>query len=126
MKRTLCAAAAALVFGAAVQSASAQNVTITPVGSHPGELCDRDRATLFQDPTGVRLLYDAGHSVLGADDERLGTLHAVLLSHAHGELRPASRTAAFIGRLKEGRASHLAISGRAMGFDGTGKCVSGC
>jgi len=64
---------------------SAQNVKITPLGSHPGELCDRDRATIFEDPTGVRILYDAGHSVTGGDDARLGEIHMVLLSHAHGD-----------------------------------------
>ena len=58
---------------------------ITPVGSHPGELCANDRATIFEDPTGVRLLYDAGQTVTGADDPRLGTIHVVLLSHAHGD-----------------------------------------
>ena len=63
----------------------AQNVKITPVGTHPGELCHRDRATIFEDPTGVRLLYDPGQSVMGADDPRLGEIHAVLLSHAHGD-----------------------------------------
>ncbi len=65
--------------------ALAQNVKITPVGSHPGELCANDRATIFEDPTGVRLLYDVGHTVTGPDDERLGTIHVVLLSHAHGD-----------------------------------------
>jgi len=63
----------------------AQNVKITPLGSHEGELCDRDRATIFEDPTGVRILYDAGHSVTGGDDPRLGDIHMVLLSHAHGD-----------------------------------------
>ncbi len=63
----------------------AQNVKITPLGSHPGELCDRDRATIFEDPTGVRILYDAGQTVMGGNDPRLGTVHAVLLSHAHGD-----------------------------------------
>jgi L-ascorbate metabolism protein UlaG (beta-lactamase superfamily) len=65
--------------------ALAQNVKITPVGSHPGELCASDRALIFEDPTGVRILYDAGHTVTGADDPRLGTIHMVLLSHAHGD-----------------------------------------
>jgi L-ascorbate metabolism protein UlaG (beta-lactamase superfamily) len=65
--------------------AVAQNVKITPLGSHAGELCGRDRATIFEDPTGVRILYDAGHSTLGADDPRLGEIHGVLLSHAHGD-----------------------------------------
>jgi L-ascorbate metabolism protein UlaG (beta-lactamase superfamily) len=64
---------------------SAQNVKITPLGSHAGELCDRDRATIFEDPTGVRILYDAGQSVTGAEDARLGVVHVVLLSHAHGD-----------------------------------------
>src|SRR5436190_8620434 len=62
-----------------------QNVKITPLGSHAGELCSRDRATIFEDPTGVRILYDAGQSVTGADDARLGTVDVVLLSHAHGD-----------------------------------------
>jgi len=73
----------ALAFGCS--SAMAQNVKITPLGSHAGELCDRDRATLFEDPTGVRILYDAGHTVTGGDDARLGDVHVVLLSHAHGD-----------------------------------------
>ena len=66
-------------------ASSAQNVKITPLGSHTGELCGRDRATLFEDPTGVRILYDAGHTVTGGEDPRLGNVHAVLLSHAHGD-----------------------------------------
>ena len=69
----------------ACSAASAQNVKVTPLGSHTGELCDRDRATIFEDPTGVRILYDAGHSVTGANDPRLGDVHVVLLSHAHGD-----------------------------------------
>jgi len=35
----------------------AQNVKITPLGSHAGELCANDRAIVFEDPTGVRFLY---------------------------------------------------------------------
>jgi L-ascorbate metabolism protein UlaG (beta-lactamase superfamily) len=66
-------------------AAWAQNVKVTPLGSHTGELCDRDRATIFEDPTGVRILYDAGNSVTGAEDPRLGDVHVVLLSHAHGD-----------------------------------------
>src|SRR5262245_65504767 len=38
--------------------ASAQTVKVTPLGSHTGELCQNDRALLFEDPTGVRILYD--------------------------------------------------------------------
>jgi L-ascorbate metabolism protein UlaG (beta-lactamase superfamily) len=80
-------AACAIVFTvvAAASAAWAQNVKITPLGSHAGELCARDRATIFEDPTGVRILYDAGQSVTGADDPRLGKIDVVILSHAHGD-----------------------------------------
>jgi L-ascorbate metabolism protein UlaG (beta-lactamase superfamily) len=75
-----------LVLGVATSSAAwAQTVKITPLGSHAGELCMRDRATIFEDPTGLRILYDAGQSVMGADDPRLGKIDVVLLSHAHGD-----------------------------------------
>jgi len=83
MKSAIPGATLALVLAAG--PAAAQNVKVTPVGSHPGELCANDRATIFEDPTGVRLLYDAGQTVTGADDPRLGTIHVVLLSHAHGD-----------------------------------------
>ena len=85
MRTTLPVRAAALALAACCATAAAQNVRITPLGSHAGELCSRDRATLFEDPTGVRILSDAGHSVTGGDDPRLGTVHVVLLSHAHGD-----------------------------------------
>jgi L-ascorbate metabolism protein UlaG (beta-lactamase superfamily) len=65
--------------------AAAQNVKITPIGSHPGELCANDRAIVFEDPSGVRFLYDPAHNVTGGDDPRLGTIHLVLLSHMHGD-----------------------------------------
>jgi L-ascorbate metabolism protein UlaG (beta-lactamase superfamily) len=73
----------ALTVGCISFAAAAQTVKITPLGTHTGELCDRDRATIFEDPTGVRILYDAGQSVTGGNDPRLGTIHVVLLSHAH-------------------------------------------
>jgi L-ascorbate metabolism protein UlaG (beta-lactamase superfamily) len=75
----------ASAIAAAPNLARAQNVKITPLGSHTGELCALDRATIFEDPTGVRILYDAGQSVTGANDPRLGAIHVVLLSHAHGD-----------------------------------------
>ena len=78
-------AGAALVLALAAPAAIAQNVKITPLGSHQGELCAQDRATLFEDPTGVRILYDVGHTLTGPDDPRLGNIHLVLLSHAHGD-----------------------------------------
>jgi len=74
-----------LVLTSGSSLAWSQTVKITPLGSHAGEFCDRDRATIFEDPTGVRILYDAGQSVTGADDPRLGDVHVVLLTHAHGD-----------------------------------------
>lgn len=73
------------VLAATCSIAWAQPVKITPLGSHAGELCGRDRATIFEDPTGVRILYDAGQSVTGADDPRLGKIDVVILTHAHGD-----------------------------------------
>ncbi len=85
MKTTAVGQIALVVLVLGCSAGWAQNVKITPLGSHAGELCDRDRATIFEDPTGVRILYDAGHSVTGGDDPRLGNVHVVLLSHAHGD-----------------------------------------
>ena len=78
-------ACAAVALVLAAFPALAQNVKITPVGSHPGELCANDRAIIFEDPTGVRFLYDPAHNVTGGDDPRLGTIHMVLLTHMHGD-----------------------------------------
>lgn len=69
----------------AAQSAGAANVKITPLGSHDGEFCSLDRALILEDPDGSRILYDAGRTVRGADDPRLGKLDAVLLTHVHGD-----------------------------------------
>jgi len=80
--RIACAAFALLL---AAFPALAQNVKITPIGSHKGELCANDRAIIFEDPTGVRFVYDAAHNVTGGNDPRLGTIHLVLLSHMHGD-----------------------------------------
>lgn len=69
-----------------------QLVRVTPLGSHPGELCSLDRAIVFEDPTGVRILYDPGNTV-DENDPRLGDIHAMLLSHVHpdhlGNNRPS-------------------------------------
>jgi len=65
--------------------ASSQTVKVTPLGSHEGEFCSRDRALIFEDPDGTRLLYDAGNTVRGVEDPRLGEIDAVLLSHVHGD-----------------------------------------
>ncbi|MDH5396235.1 MAG: MBL fold metallo-hydrolase, partial [Gammaproteobacteria bacterium] len=60
-------------------------VKITPLGSHPGEFCRLDRALIFEDPNGTRILYDAGKTVTGAKDPRLGKIDIVLVSHVHGD-----------------------------------------
>ena len=70
---------------AAMTPAWAQTVKVTPLGSHEGEFCASDRALVFEDPDGTRILYDAGRTVRGPDDERLGEIDAVLLSHVHGD-----------------------------------------
>ena len=66
-------------------------VRVTPLGSHPGELCTFDRAIVFEDPTGIRILYDPGRTV-DENDPRVGEIHAMLLSHVHvdhlGDTRP--------------------------------------
>ncbi|MGB7415327.1 MAG: MBL fold metallo-hydrolase, partial [Thermosynechococcaceae cyanobacterium] len=66
-------------------SVVAADVKITPLGSHDGEFCARDRALVFEDPNGLRILYDAGRTVAGADDPRLGDIDVVLVSHVHGD-----------------------------------------
>lgn len=60
-------------------------VEVTPLGGKTGEFCTLDRALLFEDPDGTRILYDAGRTVAGPGDPRLGDLDAVLVSHVHGD-----------------------------------------
>jgi len=66
------AALAASLFVSTALPASAGTVKITPLGSHDGELCRFDRAPIPEDPDGTRLLYDAGRTVAGPEDPRLG------------------------------------------------------
>ena len=68
---------------AMIRPGFAANVKITPLGSHDGEFCALDRAMIFEDPDGTRILYDAGRTVRGPDDPRLGRIDGVLLSHVH-------------------------------------------
>ncbi len=67
------------------QPAGAENVKVTPLGSHDGEFCRFDRALILEDPDGTRLLYDAGRTVAGPNDPRLGRIDVVLVSHMHGD-----------------------------------------
>ena len=70
---------------AALAWAEPGTVKVTPLGSRTGDFCAQDRALLFEDPTGVRILYDPGNTVRGGDDSRLGAVDAILISHAHGD-----------------------------------------
>jgi L-ascorbate metabolism protein UlaG (beta-lactamase superfamily) len=78
-------AASLLLVSVATAHAAEKSVKVTPLGSHDGEFCRFDRALVFEDPDGTRILYDAGRTVRGANDTRLGQIDAVLLSHAHGD-----------------------------------------
>jgi L-ascorbate metabolism protein UlaG (beta-lactamase superfamily) len=84
--------------GTMTQPPGAGSVKITPLGSHDGEFCARDRALVFEDPDGTRILYDAGFTVRGPNDPRLGKVDAVLLTHVHGDhIGPAHQPAANAG-----------------------------
>jgi L-ascorbate metabolism protein UlaG (beta-lactamase superfamily) len=76
----LCTAAAALAL-----PAMAQTVKVTPLGGIEGEFCPQDRALVFEDPNGTRVLYDPGRTVAGAADPRLGKIDVILVSHMHGD-----------------------------------------
>jgi len=83
MMRTILVLLTASVLAPAITHAQAV-VKVTPLGSHAGELCARDRALLFEDPMGARILYDPGFMV-DETDPRLGDVHAILLTHAHSD-----------------------------------------
>src|SRR5258705_12932759 len=61
------------------------NVKVTPLGGIDAEFCPQDRALVFEDPNGTRILYDPGRTVAGADDPRLGKIDIILVSHMHGD-----------------------------------------
>jgi L-ascorbate metabolism protein UlaG (beta-lactamase superfamily) len=62
-----------------------QTVKVMPLGGTDGEFCPQDRALVFEDPNGTRVLYDPGRTVAGADDPRLGKIDIILVSHMHGD-----------------------------------------
>jgi L-ascorbate metabolism protein UlaG (beta-lactamase superfamily) len=68
-----------------VQPALAANVKVTPLGGQEGEFCPQDRALIFEDPNGTRILYDPGRTIAGATDPRLGKIDIILVSHMHGD-----------------------------------------
>jgi len=65
--------------------ASSATVKVTPLGGHEGEFCPQDRALIFEDPNGTRVLYDVGRTVAGPNDPRLGKIDVILVSHMHGD-----------------------------------------
>ena len=103
MKRLLLIVAGIALAGCATMDqgggAPGPTVKITPLGSHDGEFCPFDRALVFEDPDGTRILYDPGRTVRGPDDPRLGKIDAILLSHVHGDhlgdlIQPAANAGA--------------------------------
>jgi len=85
MNRLQRLAACGAVLLALAAPAAAQNVKITPLGGIDGEFCPQDRALVFEDPNGTRVLYDPGRTVAGAGDPRLGRIDVILVSHMHGD-----------------------------------------
>lgn len=77
--------AAAAAFSLLAFQALAQNVKVLPLGGIEGEFCPQDRALVFEDPNGTRILYDPGRTVAGPNDPRLGKIDIVLVSHMHGD-----------------------------------------
>ena len=85
MKHSTWMAAVGALSAAFAFPALAQTVKVTPLGSIDGEFCAQDRALVFEDPNGTRILYDPGRSVAGASDPRLGKIDIILVSHMHGD-----------------------------------------
>src|SRR5262245_13189524 len=85
MKKMHRLALLAAAWAALASPAFAQNVKVTPLGGIEGEFCPQDRALVFEDPNGTRILYDPGRTVAGATDPRLGKIDILLVSHMHGD-----------------------------------------
>jgi L-ascorbate metabolism protein UlaG (beta-lactamase superfamily) len=85
MNRLTWTTALGVLCAALIHPAVAQTVKVTPLGGFDGEFCAQDRALVFEDPNGTRILYDPGRSVVGATDPRLGKIDIILVSHLHGD-----------------------------------------
>ena len=85
MHRSTWIAAWGIVAAALSLPVAAQTVKVTPLGGIDGEFCPQDRALVFEDPNGTRILYDPGRTVAGATDPRLGKIDVILVSHMHGD-----------------------------------------
>ena len=104
IRTSLLVAALVGLIGLSAQPAMSANVKITPLGAIDGEFCVLDRAMVFEDPDGTRILYDAGRTVRGPGDPRLGKIDGVLLSHVHvdhlGDVHPSKANMGECGRPK--------------------------
>jgi len=85
MNRLNSIAAAGVLCASFIQPVFAQTVKVTPLGGIDGEFCAQDRALVFEDPNGTRVLYDPGHTVAGGEDPRLGRIDVILVSHMHAD-----------------------------------------
>ncbi len=85
MNRPTRLAALAAIGAALAFPVLSQTVKVTPLGGIDGEFCPQDRALVFEDPNGTRVLYDPGRTVAGASDPRLGKIDIILVSHMHGD-----------------------------------------
>src|SRR6185369_8592899 len=83
--RCLLVAALAAVSASLAFPVVAQTVKVTPLGGQSGEFCPQDRALIFEDSNGTRILFDPGRTVAGANDPRLGKIDIILVSHMHGD-----------------------------------------
>ena len=84
-KKSLACVFLFFILASSVTHAQKGMVKVTPLGSHEGEFCRYDRALVFEDPNGSRILYDVGRTIAGAEDSRLGKIDIVLVSHMHGD-----------------------------------------
>ena len=85
MKRLKSMMAIGAVCAAMAWPAFGQTVKVTPLGGIEGEFCPQDRALIFEDPNGMRVLFDPGRTVAGAGDPRLGKIDIILVTHMHGD-----------------------------------------
>lgn len=99
----------------------ADTVKITPLGSHDGEFCSRDRAMLFEDPDGTTLLFDVGRTVAGPGDSRLGKVDVVLLSGMHGDHMGDKR----IAKVGEGTCAKPATEVKTVPNSNTAEIIAG-
>ena len=125
---------------------------VAPPSAHAGEFCHLDRALVFQDPDGTRILYYPGQGEGGEcakpefPNGTLPTTNAVAIAVAKGaKMVTGSEMPKFFGsriKVAEGEMvegtrldvflkavqvpAHVPLSSRTVTFDGDADCVSGC